>query len=150
MEGWEVVTADDEKIGRVVGEADGYLIVEHGHLIKSRHPLPTAFADRREEQRQVCVSVPKSMIQDAPKVQGTEFDRDAADRYYGLAAGMPGAPTEGYGDLEPDDPAWGPERDAEAAGTLPAEEQRARIRMGKHHERRPSSPGLLGGRRPRR
>ena len=149
MEGWDVVTADDEKVGHVVAEVDEYLIVEQGHLIKSRHPLPKVFTRAREEQRQLCVSVPKDMIRQAPKVDGEEFDRQEADAHYGLARSTAGPETEGYGEVDPDDPAYGTDRDAEAAGMLSADEQRARIRMGKHHDRSPSSPGLLGRRTPR-
>jgi hypothetical protein len=148
MEGWDVVTTDGDKLGRVVGEAGEYLIVEQGHLIKSRHPVPKTFAHPREDKREVCLSVPKQVLHGAPKVEkDNEFDRQAAARYYGLAAAMPDAPTEGYGDSEPDDPARSADQDADIAGQLAAEEQRARIRTRKHHDRAPSSPGLLGERK---
>jgi hypothetical protein len=147
MEGWEVVTPDEKTVGRVVAETDDYLIVEHGLLIKSRHPVPKAFATAREEQRQISVTLPKELVHDAPKVRNGDFDREAADQHYGLAGAMPGSPTEGYGDIDRDDPGWSAEREAEAAGRLPPEEERARTREGKHEERRPSSPGLLGERK---
>lgn len=147
MKGWEVVTSDGDKVGRVVAEIDDYLIVEQGYLIKSRHPLPKSFASALQGQEKVCASVPKDMIQDAPKVDGDEFDREATARYYGLAGGMPDAPAEGYGDSDPDDPAWGADQTAEAAGMMPGEQERAQIMMGKTRDRSPASPGLLGGRK---
>ena len=39
MEGYDVVTHDDEKVGTVAGSGD-YLIVEHGLLRKTKHALP--------------------------------------------------------------------------------------------------------------
>jgi hypothetical protein len=40
MEGFDVVTSDDCKIGHVVAVQDRHLIVEHGMLKKSRHAVP--------------------------------------------------------------------------------------------------------------
>ena len=42
MEGYDVVTFDDEKVGTVAGESGDYLIVEHGLIRKSKHALPRA------------------------------------------------------------------------------------------------------------
>jgi hypothetical protein len=148
MEGWDVVTVDGDKLGRVVAEVDEYLIVEGGHLIKSRHPVPRAFSHLREDEQQVCLSVPKEVLHDAPKAdKDNEFDRRAAAEYYGLAESMPDAPAEGYGESLPDDPARTADQDADISGQLAAEEERARIRTRKHHDRVPSSPGLLGERK---
>jgi hypothetical protein len=148
MHGWQVVTAYDEKIGHVVAEVDDYLIVEQGHVIKSRHPLPKVFATPREDEREICITLPKDMVHDSPKVDGdNEFDREAAARHYGLAEAMPDAPTEGYGEVDPSDPGRTAEQDALAAGRLPGEVERARIRGHRGHDRAPSSPALLGERK---
>lgn len=148
MEGWQVVTVDGDKLGHVVAEVEEYLIVEQGHLIKSRHPVPKTFAHLRADEREVCLSVPKDLVRDAPKAEkDNEFDRQAAAEYYGLADGMPDSPAEGYGDSDPDDPGRSADQDAELGGQLAAEEERARIRTGKQHDRTPSSPGLLGERK---
>ena len=148
MEGWDVVTNDDEKVGRVVAVRGDWLIVEHGTLMKARNPLPKTFASVREDCTQVCVNLPKNMIYDAPKVDDPDaFDEQAAALHYGLAGGWDQAPAEGYGDMDPDDPAYGLERDAAAAGMLPPEQQRALIRKhARGHTSKPPSPGLLGGR----
>ena len=51
MEGYEVVTVDEHKIGKVVGESGEFLIVEQGILRKSKHPLPREFAHRPRRAR---------------------------------------------------------------------------------------------------
>ena len=47
MEGYEVVTVDEHKIGKVVGESGDYLIVEQGTLLKSKHRAPARVRARR-------------------------------------------------------------------------------------------------------
>jgi hypothetical protein len=94
MQGWQVVTSQDEKLGHVVAELDDYLIVEGGHFKKSRHPIPKAFAHAREGEQEVCVSLPKDMVHESPKVNGVdEFDREAAAQHYGLAEAMETTPA---------------------------------------------------------
>ena len=44
MEGQDVVTSDDQKLGTIVAERDGCLIVESGHVFKSKHAIPREFA----------------------------------------------------------------------------------------------------------
>jgi hypothetical protein len=87
MKGYEVVTSDERTIGRVADSLDGYLIVELGRFWKSRRPLPKEFAHAVDDERRVVVTVPKSVLHDAPRVRrdGT-FDVDEAARHYGLAA----------------------------------------------------------------
>ena len=148
MQGWEVVTADDGKVGHVAEAGDDYLIVEHGHLRKTRHAVPRVFAHPREDERQVCISVPKDIVLDSPKVGGDgSFDREAVAQHYGLAEAMPGAPSEGYGDSDFDDPAWTADQDAAAAGLLPPDRLRAQVREHKRSNRSPRSSSFLGERR---
>ena len=147
MQGFDLVTNDHDRIGRVVGEVDDWLIVEQGAVFKSRHPVPKTFTTVLQDSREICVSVPKDMIHDSPKVDDQDgFDRQAAGEHYGLADAFEHPPTEGYGDTDADDPAWGPDVDAQAAGMAPAEQRRAQIRDHVRHEKPPTSPGLLGGR----
>ena len=40
MEGYDVVTINDEKVGTIAGESGDFLIVEHGLLKKAQHALP--------------------------------------------------------------------------------------------------------------
>jgi hypothetical protein len=145
MEGYDVVTVDDHKIGKVVGESGQFLIVEQGALLKSKHPLPREFAHVDESERQVRVTVPKEIVADSPKVDD-DFDEQAAAEYYGLAP-SPGPGTEGYGTSDAGDPSRSSEEEAVRQGMVPAEEQRARMREGDEQSGLPgSSPALLGDR----
>jgi len=152
MQGYTVVTSDDAKVGHVVGEVGENLIVELGHLMKSRHPLPRAFAHADDDAQTVRTTVSKSILQDAPKVKadGSDLDELEVGRYYGLASGDPAPETLGDGVLVPDDPARSIEVDREASG-MPAPEQE-RIAAGESLEAGapvgPESPGLLGDRTP--
>ena len=148
MHNWDVVTSDGDKVGHVVGEHGDYLIVEQGTIRKAKHALPRTFAHPMPDAEQICISVPKNALQDSPKVNG-DFDEEAIARFWGLSSGYEEPPTEGGGSMNDDDPAWGPDQDAAAAGHLSAEKQRARIREHGRAERRPpSSPGFLGERKP--
>lgn len=152
MKGYTVVTSDDAKVGHVVGEVGENLIVEHGHLMKSRRPLPRAFAHANDDEQIVRTTVSKAILEDAPKVEADGSDLDEAEvaRYYGLAAGDPAPETHGSGAMRPDDPARSIEADREAAG-MPAPEEE-RIAASKNIEGGepvgPPSPGLLGDRTP--
>ena len=146
MEGYDVVTVDDQKIGKVVGESGTFLIVEQGALLKSKHPLPREFAHVDESEEQVRVTVPKEIVADSPKIDDGDFDQQAAAEYYGLAP-SPGPGTEGYGASEAGDPSRSSEEQAARQGLEPAEEQRARMREGEEQSGLPeSSPALLGDR----
>lgn len=145
MEGYDVVTVDDHKIGKVVGESGMFLIVEQGALLKSKHPLPREFAHVDDSEEQVRVTVPKEIFADSPKVDD-DFDEQAAAEYYGLAP-SPGPGTEGYGVSDAGDPSRSSEEQAARQGLEPAGEQRARIREGGEQSGLPpSSPALLGDR----
>jgi hypothetical protein len=145
MEGYDVVTVDDHKIGKVVGESGQFLIVEQGALLKSKHPLPREFAHVDESEQQVRVTVPKEIVSDSPKIDD-DFDEQAAAEYYGLAP-SPGPGTEGYGTSDAGDPSRSSEEQAARQGLEPAEEERARVREGDEQSGLPeSSPGLLGDR----
>lgn len=152
MQGYTVVTSDDAKVGHVVGEVGENLIVEHGHLMKSRRPLPRAFAQVIDDEQIVRTTVSKSILEDAPKVEADGSDLDEAEvaRYYGLASGDPAPATQGEGELRPDDPARSIEADREAAGMPTPEEERvaARKNLEGGEPVGPSSPGLLGDRTP--
>ena len=108
MHGTDVVTIDGDKIGHVVDERDGYLIVEHG-LLKSKHALPQTFVETDEDAGVLRTTLSKSLVHDSPKVNG-EFDREAIAEHYGLAEGFEDPPTRGLGIVEPDDPAFTDDR----------------------------------------
>ena len=128
MEGYDVVTVDEHKVGKVVGESGNFLIVEQGTLRKSKHPLPREFAHVDDAEQQVRVTVPKEIVSDSPTVED-EIDERAVNEHYGLTP-APGSGAEGYGEAPED-----------------AEEERARILEGDEQSTLPeSSPALLGDR----
>jgi hypothetical protein len=131
MNGYEVLTTDDHKIGNVVDDRGDYLIVESGRLIKSRHALPKAFAHPVDAEQVVRVTVSKELVHDSPKI-GEEMDERAFARHYGLASGYDHPETEGDGVLLADDPAESAAVDGARHGVVPAEQQRAEIREGHH------------------
>ena len=127
MEGYEVVTVDDDKVGKVVGESGNFLIIEQGTLLKSKHALPRELAHVDESEQKVRVTAPKEIIDDSPKVDDDGFDERAAAEHYGLAP-SDGPGTEGY-------------------GITNGGEARARIPEGEGHSGLPrSSPAMLGDR----
>jgi hypothetical protein len=139
MKGYEVLTTDDDRIGSVV-EVDGdYLIVETGKLRKSRRALPKAFAHPVDADQVVRVTVSKQLVNDSPKVGGS-VDEQAVARHYGLAGGYEHPETEGDGVLLPDDPAESAAVDGARHGIVPAEQERAEIREGRHDK---TSPHVL-------
>ena len=149
MEGYEVITSDGASAGRVVGEFGDNLIVEHGTLFKSRHALPRTFVTVDDEERVVRTTISKHILEDSPKVDD-DVDATAVAAHYGLAGGDPAPPTEGYGELIPDDPAQTADADAHRAGIATPEEERARIRESQSAgegplDRGAPSPGVTGG-----
>jgi len=85
MRGYHVVTGDGRRIGRVVGMRGDFLIVEVGRVLRSRRPLPMAFAHPNDAARTVSVTVPRDSLRRSPRVNGT-LDERAAAAHYGLAA----------------------------------------------------------------
>jgi hypothetical protein len=82
MEGRTVVTSDDHKLGTVVAERDGFVVVESGHMFKTRHAIPAEFLHEHEDV--VRATVGKDVVQDSPKVDGDTFDEYAVKMHYGL------------------------------------------------------------------
>jgi hypothetical protein len=82
MEGHEVVTSEDHKLGTVVAERDGCVVVESGHVFKSRHAIPTDFL--HEHDGVLRATVGKEVVDDSPKVDGDSFDANAVKMHYGL------------------------------------------------------------------
>jgi len=147
MNGYDVVTSQDEKVGTVVGETGAYLIVEHGTLRKSKHAVPREFAKVDEGEQQVRITVPKNVFCDSPKLNG-DFDERAVAEHYGIASGAPAPGTEGFGDTVEGDPSRSSEEQAQRDGVMPAAEERAQMREGSQAGGAlpAESPGLLGDR----
>jgi hypothetical protein len=149
MKGYDVVTNEDEKVGKVVGTRADHLIVESGTLRKTKHALPQTFARVDEADNVVRISVSKEMFDGSPKVNG-DVDATAIADYYGLAGGSEAPPTEGYGETVADDPSIGSETQAERDGVTPAPQERAEAREHLRDSTQPGvpeeSPAMLGDR----
>ena len=128
LQGYDVITSDDSKFGRVAGTIGDNLIVEHGHLFKSRNAVPLTFAEADDDAKTVRLTVPKAVVEDAPRVEDGEVDERAVAEHYGLAAAYAAPETEGYGVIEPDDPAFAAETESIRAGIMPGPQQRLQAR----------------------
>jgi hypothetical protein len=85
MQGYDVVTHDDEKVvGHVVEKVGQNYIVEQGTLRKSKHALPEQFAHVDEAGRRLVITIPKDLLGNSPKVNG-DVDEDAVAAHYGLS-----------------------------------------------------------------
>jgi hypothetical protein len=143
MHGNDVVTIDGDKIGHVVDERDGYLIVEHG-LLKTKHAIPQKCVEEDAESGVLRTTLSKSLVHDSPKVNG-HFDSEAIAEHYGLAEGFDDPPTRGLGVLEPDDPAFTDERSLQERVRAARE-----VSSGEGaYDGAQSSPGVTGGDRAR-
>jgi hypothetical protein len=113
MEGYTVVTSDGDKIGTVVGEEAGNLIVQTGTLRHHTHAIPLTFAHPEDGDETIVVTVTKDVVMDSPKCDDG-LDRQAVAEHYGL------------GEVEepPDDSAGDPM-------TREVEEQRVALREGR-------------------
>ena len=151
MEGFEVVTSDDCKIGHVVAVENGHLIIEHGLLKKTKHAVPETFAYPDEGEQTVRLSVSKEIVESSPKLDNGSIDTQAVAEHFGLAEGTPAPDTEGYGEVLPDDPARTADQDLMRAGQEPADQQRAKTReagLEPERETESATPGYLSDRSP--
>lgn len=88
MEGYEVITSDDHKLGHVAEVREENLIVEHGHVLKKRHAVPKVLAYPDESEQVVRLSVSSELVDASPKVDDGVDNRAVAE-HYGLAADGP-------------------------------------------------------------
>lgn len=99
MQGYDVITHDDEKVvGHVVDKIGRNYIVEQGLLRKTKHAVPEDFAQVDDAARRLVITVPKELLNDSPKVNG-DVDEDAVAAHYGLADTTVDEPPE-YVDAE--------------------------------------------------
>jgi hypothetical protein len=82
MEGQEVVTSDDQKLGNVIATRDDTVIIETGTVFKSKHAIPREFL--HEHDGVLRATVTKSVVNDSPKVDPDAFDVAAVREHYGL------------------------------------------------------------------
>jgi hypothetical protein len=131
VRGYDVITSDDAKVGEVVDVVGDNFIVEHGTLRKHRNALPKTFAQVDGDAGVVRTTLSKQIIEQSPEVDRDEaLDERAVAAYYGLAAGYDSPPTQGYGEVNPDDPALTADQLTRRLGMTPPEEERAQIREG--------------------
>jgi hypothetical protein len=131
VQGYEVIGSDGHKLGEVVDVEDDLVVVEGGHLRKSRHAIPKAFAHAVDDERVVRLTVSKDLVQDSPAIKNGDFDHVEVARHYGLADGYDDPETLGDGELLPDDPARSAEHEGLRSTVEPEAERRARIREGR-------------------
>jgi len=143
VEGYDVITSDEHKLGHVVGTMGDNVVVEHGTLRKTKHAVPKIFAHVDDGEKVVRLTVSKEIVEESPKLNGDEPDERAIAEHYGLAAGYDAPETGGDGELLPDDPAWSAEEQELRTGLPTAEQERLRAKEG---DVTPESPGLLGER----
>ena len=114
MEGQTVVTSDDQKLGTVIAERDDCVIIETGHVFKTKHAIPREFL--HEVDGTMRATVTKDVVDDSPKVDLDKWDCSAIRLHYGL---------DGPFEVNPDpDGLESAETDARRAGQKPAPEAR--------------------------
>jgi hypothetical protein len=117
VQGYDVVTSDDHKIGTVVDVRDDCLIVEHGHVFKAKHAIPKAFTSIDDDERIVHATITKDVFTDGPKVTD-EWDCSLVLRHYGVITDFE----------EPDAETDSATTVGAGQGIEPPEAERARIR----------------------
>ena len=112
MEGQTVVTSDDHKLGKVVAERDECVIIETGHVFKSKHAVPREFVHEVGEELRATVT--KDVVDDSPKVDLEHWDCSAVRLHYGLDGPFEVAP-------EPEGPENAEREPTRAVAPAPAE-----------------------------
>lgn len=114
MEGQDVVTSDDHKLGTVIAERDDCVVIETGHVFKSKHAIPRSFL--HEHDGVLRATVTKDVVDDSPKVDLENWNCEEVRLHYGLD-----------GPFEVDPPADGvnnAEVEGQAHGVKPAPAER--------------------------
>lgn len=120
MEPQTVVTSDDHKLGTVVDERDDCVVVETGHVFKTKHAIPRTFL--HEVDGVLRATVTKDVVDDSPKVDLESWDAGPVRLHYGLDA-----PFE----VDPDPNGLeSAETDAARAGLKPAPAERIDVMEG--------------------
>jgi hypothetical protein len=112
MEGQDVVSSDDHKIGTIVAERDGFAIVDMGHVFKTKHAIPTEFLRELEGVQRATVS--KQLVSDSPKVEDGYVDAAAVRMHYGLIEVTVVDPDPNELNADADDPRRHSETDTDA------------------------------------
>ena len=117
MEDQTVVTSDDQKLGSVIDERDDCVIIETGHMLKTKHAIPREFL--HEVDGVLRATVTKDIVGDSPKVDLENWDVGAVRLHYGI---------DGVFEVDPDPNGLeNSETDARRAGMKPAAQERMDI-----------------------
>jgi hypothetical protein len=68
MEGYDVVTFDGKRVGKIAGVAGDFYILERGKVRKTRAPLPKRFASVDEDMHAVRAGISSQVLLAAPRV----------------------------------------------------------------------------------
>jgi hypothetical protein len=117
VEDQTVVTSDDQKLGTVVAERDRCVVIETGHVFKTKHAIPREFL--HEVDGVLRATVTKDVVDDSPKVDLENWDCEAVRLHYGLDG--PFQADADANDLE------SAETDALRAGIKPAPVERLEV-----------------------
>src|SRR4051794_5768220 len=82
MEGQQVVSSDDQKLGTVLADRDGCVIVETGHVFKTKHAIPREFL--HEHNGELRATVTREVVTNSPKADLENFDPAEVRAHYGL------------------------------------------------------------------
>jgi hypothetical protein len=81
-EGKDVVTVDDQKLGTVIAERDDCVIIESGHVFKTKHAIPRSFIHDGDDVLRATVT--KDVVGDSPKVDLDNWNAEEVRFHYGL------------------------------------------------------------------
>ena len=128
MEHQDVVTSDDHKLGTVIDERDNCVVIETGHVFKTKHAIPRDFL--HEVDGALRATVTKDVIDDSPKVDLEHWDCSAVRLHYGL---------DGPFEVDPDPNGLeNAETDARRAGLKPAPAERIDVMEGNDADTMPA------------
>jgi hypothetical protein len=82
MLGTDVVTYDEDKLGTVIEQRDNFVVIESGHVFKTKHAIPHEFV--HEQDGVLVATVAKDVVMDSPKIDNGDLDAQAIRRHYGL------------------------------------------------------------------
>ena len=82
MKGQDVVTNDDHTLGTVIAERDDCVIVETGHVFKTKHAIPRAFL--HDHDGELRATVTKDVVEASPKVDLQNWSCADVRLHYGL------------------------------------------------------------------
>jgi hypothetical protein len=121
LEARTVVTSDDQKLGTVIDERDNCVVIETGHVFKTKHAIPREFL--HEVDGVLRATVTKDVVDDSPKVDLEQWDCSTVRLHYGL---------DGPFEVDPDPNGLeNAETDALRAGRKPAPAERLDVMEGR-------------------